>query len=41
MINVIEEQIESFIENHLFNFYELNSYFRRLRSRDEEDAFEF
>lgn len=41
MINVIEEQIQSFIENHLFNFYELNSYFRRLRSRDEEDAFEF
>lgn len=41
MINVIEEQIQSFIENHLFNFYELNSYFRRLQSQDEEDAFEF
>lgn len=41
MIDIIEEQIQYFIDNELFGFSEINNYFIIIRSESEDTAFKY
>lgn len=40
MTEIITDQINSFVENELFSFYELGSYYRRIRRKKDSNAYE-